>query len=661
MPQLMKTKRKTYFLGRIAGLLILLSLFGCHPFRSVSDNRIEVVNLPSLMPPSPTSIPSTSLMQEGVALYSTHCAACHGFLGNSTKIGRTNSQITSAINSQPSMASLKNVLSDGQITSIAAALSGKKSIAVPTTPQDQITSQINNDLFNLSMKYFSSDETVTSKKRIFRLTRQQLDQTAQSLLPKYFKDSIKATMSNDPLQTNYEYADVIGVNQANFTPLINWIQKMVDLIRLDPTGVINCATQGNSDSCLKLQGRSFIMKALRGSIEESKIVSYCDFLVKSVAEVGLNNAVADFADLVLSSPQFLFRYEFNVDNKGTLTPAELLQTLTYTVADAPPEEVLMSSSNPTAFVGSPDTLKSSIDKLVTTKASREKLKRFILSWLEVKEPTEFTISTTDFPLFTPQVAAAVVNETNQFLSFHLSKTAPKLKDITQATSSFIDKNTAPLYDLNPSLITSTVGTQQMALDPKKRLGIFSQSAVVASHSGPTSTRLVKRGVFFVRKVMCMDLGATPPGVDTTLPPLTASMTERTRIEGMTNKSQCLGCHSVINPFGFSMEKYNAIGKWRTLDNSLPIDTSVNIKAFDEGDLITDDPVEALKTYTNSARFKQCFVRQLFRYYMGRNEEPSDDPVLRQMYFYFSEGDQQDLLTVLKIMLGSQRFSQRSGI
>lgn len=653
------------FLLSVTGVLFL---FGCHPMQSnygTKSQSRESASLPNdpinTGTPSVPKNPVTNQMQDGVALYTTNCAACHGSLGSSTKIGRTESQISLAITNVPTMIQLKSVLNSMQIQAIAAAISGQSQVAVPSTVADQLMFQINKNLFSLSMKYFAAPETLIPKKRIFRLTRQQLDQTAKILLPMYYKDSIKSSMASDPLQTNYEYADVIGVNQANFTPLTNWIQKMVEAIRLNSTGVINCASQANSESCLKLQGRSFIIKALRGSVEESKIMSYLDFLVKSVGEVGLNNAVADFTDLVLSSPQFLFRYEFNVDTNGNLTASELLQTLTYTVADALPEELGMSSSNPAVSVGNADLLKNSIDKLVLTKASRDKLQRFFLAWLEVKDPNDFTISTADFPLFTPQVAAAVVNETNQFLSFHLSKVAPNLKDITQATSSFIDKNTAAIYDLNPSSITTTTGTQQVGLDVKKRLGIFSQSAVIASHSGPTSTRLVKRGVFFVRKVMCMDLGATPPGVDTTLPPLTSAMTERSRIESVTNKSQCLGCHSVINPYGFSMEKFDAIGKWRLLDNSLPIDTNISINTFDEGDLVTNDPIEALKTFTNSARFKQCFVRQLFRYYMGRNEEPSDDPVLRQMNFYFSDGDKQDIFTLLKIMLGSQRFTQRGGL
>ncbi len=62
--------------------------------------------------------------------------------------------------------------------------------------------------------------------------------------------------------------------------------------------------------------------------------------------------------------------------------------------------------------------------------------------------------------------------------------------------------------------------------------------------------------------------------------------------------------------------------------------------------------------TNSAMFKQCFVRQMFRFYMGRQEEPSDDPLLRRMFAEFSRNDDQDILRLLRTLAASDRAAQR---
>ena len=132
-------------------------------------------------------------------------------------------------------------------------------------------------------------------------------------------------------------------------------------------------------------------------------------------------------------------------------------------------------------------------------------------------------------------------------------------------------------------------------------------------------------------------------------------TERQRIEQSTNRPACAGCHSVINPLGFFQESYDAIGKWRTEDNNQPVDSSIVIDFLGEGPKkTTQSPVEAMKVLTSSTMFKQCFVRQLFRFYMGRNEEASDDPVLRRMFLKFSNSDQ-DILKTVSVLAASDRI------
>ena len=518
---------------------------------------------------------------------------------------------------------------------------------------DEAMRTINPTLADYAAKYFRATETVEPKKRVFRLTRKQFDITAKSLLPQNYSASITATFPKDPLQTNYEYSDVLTFSGANFSPYAAWVEKMVASVRSKPTTVINCAA--SDSNCLRTQATTWVTKALRGAVPAATISNYVNFFVNSVASEGLAGATADLVDVVLSSPHFVYREELATDAQNFLSAGQQLQNLTYTIADAPPEQVKLSSMSPAQYLQTPETVKAAVDTVLSTPESRDKLMRFFASWLEVKEADEYTISTNIFPEFTPTVAAAVTDEAKKFLSFHLSKAAPKLKDITQSTQSFVSQSIASIYGMSGNGLT---GTSPVDLNKTQRLGIFSLPAVIASHSGPDTTRLVKRGVFFTRKVMCLEIGGVPSGVNTELP-TGANLTERTKIETATNQATCLGCHSYINPFGFVQENYDPIGRWRTTDNNVPVDTRISTNFFDEGPVATDSPVEAFKSFTSSVRFKQCFVRQLFRFYMGRNEVPSDDPLLRKMFFYFAENDNQDILGLLQILAGSSRFSQRS--
>jgi hypothetical protein len=511
----------------------------------------------------------------------------------------------------------------------------------------------NPDLFAVASTYFPSTDAAMASKRMVRLTRTQLDLTTKALLPAHVKTGALAALPPDPLQTNYEYAANLAFTPANFTPYTKWVEGIATSVRANPTSVVDCAASGNSAACLQTAAKSFAGRAFRGTLSDAQLARYADMLTTGVSQVGVPDAVADLVDVTLNSPNYVYRDEVLTDGGATLMPAERLQAMSYTLADAPPEVVGLSSATPGSGLATADALAATVDKLLATPEARAKLMRFFISWLEVREPTEFTIAPTVFPEFTPALATAMVDEVKAFLNAQLAKAAPSLKDVTQSTQSFVSDALASIYG-----VAKTGSTTPTALDPKQRLGIFTLPGVITSHSGPDTTRLVKRGVFFTRKVMCMPLGQPPAGVNTAIP-ADATGTERQRVETATQNGACPACHQVINPFGFMQENFDPLGRWRTLDNGFPIDASISVKFLDEGPFSATTPVDALKGFTDSLRFKQCFVRQLFRFYTGRDETAADDPVLRQMFFGFANNDEQAVVKLLRVLATSTSFSQRS--
>jgi hypothetical protein len=531
--------------------------------------------------------------------------------------------------------------------------SGGNAVGGGPTPADKMMQKTNADLFAVASTYFPSTSAAMPSKRMARLTRMQLDLTTKALLPANVTTSALAALPPDPLQTNYEYAANLAFTPANFTPYTKWVAGITASVRANPASVINCAASGNAAACLQTEAKKFAARAFRGTLSDAQLARYADMLTTGVSEVGLPDAVADLVDVTLTSPNYVYRDEVLTDASATLLPAERLQAMSYTLADAPPETVGLSSASPSAGLATPDALATTVDKLLATPEARAKLMRFFISWLEVREPTEFTIAPTVFPEFTPALASAMVDEVKAFLNAQLSKAAPTLKDVTQSTQSFVSDALASIYG-----VAKTGSTIQTGLDPKQRLGIFTLPGVITSHSGPDTTRLVKRGVFFTRKVMCMPLGQPPAGVNTAIPS-DATGTERQKVESVTRTGACPACHQVINPFGFMQENFDPLGRWRTLDNGLPIDASVSVDFLDEGPFTATGPVEALQGFTASLRFKQCFVRQLFRFYTGRDETTADDPVLRQMFFGFANNDEQAVVQLLRVLATSTSFSQRS--
>jgi hypothetical protein len=510
----------------------------------------------------------------------------------------------------------------------------------------------NPTLFETARVYFPGDAAVNPPERLFRLTRTQLDVTTQALLPAHYTSPASSVMPRDPLQTNYEYAANLSFNPANFTPYTQWVEQLATSVRAKPQTVIDCAASNNAPTCLDQQARTFVAKAFRNVAPDAVISRYASFFSSSVQTVGIADATADLVDLTLTSPQYVFRDEV-LPGAAALAPAQQLQNISYALADAPPDAVGLSLADPAAQLNSADAVAQTIERVLATPAARDKLLRFFISWLEVKEADEFALAPDVYPEFTPEVAAAAVQEAKAFLNKQLAGAAPKLKDVTQSTQSFVSTALASIYGIQSKSANGLVD-----LDPTQRLGIFTLPAVIASHSGPTTTRLVKRGVFFTRKVMCLPLGLPPPGVNTTLPVIDDA-TERQRVETATSSARCQGCHAYINPFGFMQENYDATGRWRTTDNGLPIDATIHVEFLDEGVLDTRTPIDALRGLTGSLRFQQCFARQLFRFYLGRDEVAGDDPTLRQMFFGFANQGTQDIVGMLQTLARSATFSQRS--
>jgi Protein of unknown function (DUF1588)/Protein of unknown function (DUF1592) len=516
-------------------------------------------------------------------------------------------------------------------------------------PSDDELRDKDPELFEVALRYFPGQSAAPGKKRLFRLTRTQLDSTTQSLLPEAFAESASASaaLPRDPLQTNYEYADNLGFSAASFTPLTNFVRQLALSVKAQPASVLDCSEAEGQAACVDQATRAFVSRAFRGVVSEATLTRYAAHTSATAAELGVAQAASDLVELTLASPGYVFREEVLTNEDGRLLPAQLLQNLSYTLTDAPPEALGLSAKASL----SESEVALTVQEILEKPAARAKLLRFFLAWLEVREPAELDISKTVFPELTDEVAAAIVEDTRAFLSAQLEGAAPLLGNVTEANELLVSDASAFLYGLD-----RPASGERVALNPAQRLGIFSQPAVLASHSGPTTTRLVKRGVFFTRKVMCLPLGTPPAGVDTTVPE-TATGSERQRIEGVTAEPRCAACHTFINPFGFMQESYDAIGRYRGLDGDVPVDPSVSVSFLDEGPFTASTSVAALRGFTRSLRFQQCFTRQLFRFYTGRDETADDDPLLRQLFFDFVT-NQRDIVRLLRGLASASIYSSR---
>jgi len=315
-------------------------------------------------------------------------------------------------------------------------------------------------LAQVADQYFPN-QAASAAKRVFRLTRGQLDITTKTLLP---GTMVEANLPRDPLQTNYEYADNLGFNAANFTPFVDWVAAVAAAVKADPTSVIDCGSSDPSTACLTDQAKAFVSRAFRGTASDAQLARYADFFLADVASLGLPVAVSTLVELVLTSPSYVLRDEVLTDAADTLLPAQRLQNITYTLADTPPEAVGLSSATPDAYLKTPELAQQTIDQVLASNEARDKLTRFFLAWLEVKEPDAFTIATSAFPQDAGQVYESLMQRVNLLCaqdSNQASTDTSLLRAQLERKQSLIDFRLADIDDAKRALGMDSVHAQKL--------------------------------------------------------------------------------------------------------------------------------------------------------------------------------------------------------
>lgn len=541
-------------------------------------------------------------------------------------------------------------LSDASLSLFSSSPNGPGSPGHPTAA-DQVAQSTAPDIFASAKKFMPADETSFSKARLVRLGRQQIELTLQTLLPSYVREPIANALPKDPTTRElYETdANLLNVNSVNLAAYQEAIKPLLDRIAANSSALINCSSQNNSLSCLQQQARAFVNKAFRSTASASEVDTYVNFFTTFYnQEKNLNLAASALAEVVITSPTFLFRAELPGASANTLSQPELLQAMSYVLTDAPPLRFGLES----ASAQTTDARVQLAKNLLAKDEAKDKLIRFFNAWLEIKDPDAMQKDPAVFPGFDRSVAQAVIDETNRFLNFHLSKAAPNLAEMLSSNEYFVSAQTAPLYGV---WAAANDGSVPVKVDPTQRRGLFTQASFLASLAQSNETAVIKRGKMILNKALCIATAPPPNGVSAVLDNATGT-TQRQRIESVTGSASCAGCHNYLNPFGFSLENYSAIGQWRTLDHGATIDPVVTVNFIDNKPTTLRTPVESVQFFTESLQFKQCFIRQLFRFYMGRDEVPSDDPTLRQMFYALAEG--KDIKLLLDYLATSNRFAQR---
>jgi hypothetical protein len=173
---------------------------------------------------------------------------------------------------------------------------------------------------------------------------------------------------------------------------------------------------------------------------------------------------------------------------------------------------------------------------------------------------------------------------------------------------FVNNRLARFYGVNTNATDDFV---KVSLDPKQRSGVVTHPYLLAAFSYPKSTSPIHRGVFLTRNIVGRALKPPPMAVAFKDADFAPNLTMREKIAELTRPQACQGCHSVINPLGFSLEHYDAVGRFRTEEGNRPIDAASEYTTDDGEKVRLRGARDVAEFAAGSEHAHNAFIEQLF--------------------------------------------------
>ena len=346
-----------------------------------------------------------------------------------------------------------------------------------------------------------------------------------------------------------------------------------------------------------------------------------------------DTAVKRVVLLVLQSPHFLYR-EPAVPANAVGNAYDVAARLSFALRDSlPDQELLLAAANGRLATRADVTREA--QRLLGDRLARAKVRGFFLQWLRVDQLGDLP---KDHKLF-PDFNAAVVSDLRTSLDLFLGETlGPKEWDYRRLFLSdhlYLNGRLAKIYGGD---LPADAPFQKVTLKSEPRAGVLTHPLLLANFSYTATSSPIHRGVFLSRNVLGVALRQPPDAFTPLAPELHPNLNTRERITLQTSPQNCTSCHGVINPLGFTLENYDAIGRFRDKEKDRPIDASGFFVTRSGDKTNFKNVVDLAKFVAASDEAHEAFVARLFHYTVRQPILAYGPEKLTELRRFFAEHD-----------------------
>jgi hypothetical protein len=415
----------------------------------------------------------------------------------------------------------------------------------------------------------------------------------------------------------------------------------------------------HTDACAHTILARFVSRAFRRPATTAEVEEYLGY-VNLARKQGdsFQEGVATALEAALVSPKFLYRIERDqpASQSGQAAvpvgPYEMASRLSYFLWSSMPDEELLHSAR-LGKLCQPAELNAEVMRMLRDPRASALVENFAGQWLQFKNIDVVRPDLERFPVFDEGLRQAMRRETELFIE-DIVRNDRSILDLLDAKYTFVNERLARFYS-----IPNVTGPEFRRVDVsgmERGGGILSQASILTISSYSTRTSPVLRGKWVLENLLNAPVPAPPPGVptlDESKSGLTASL--RTQMEEHRKNTTCASCHSRMDPLGFGLENFNAIGAWRTEDGKFPVDASGTLP-----DGRTFRTPAELKVLLRQDRdvFARALTEKLLIYAVGRGVERYDRPTIAEIVARLPAQDYK-FSTLVSGIVNSLPFQMRS--
>lgn len=375
------------------------------------------------------------------------------------------------------------------------------------------------------------------------------------------------------------------------------LAKLPELSGVQPTA-------GDRAAKIKAFCRTFAERAFRHPLSDEERSLYVERQFDS-AGGDLELAVKRVVLAVLKSPRFLYP---DAGSSGQFAAAA---RLAFALWDAPPDRELLDAAV-AGKLGTRAEVAKQAERMLADPRAKAKLREFLLTWLKADEAKELAKDAKRFPGFDEALASDLRTSLELFLDDMADSPQADFRQLFLAEGTYLNGRLSQFYGVN---LPPDAPFRKVTWETDRRAGVLTHPYLLASLSYMAETSPIHRGVFIGRGLLGIAIKPPMEAFTPLAPDLHPGLTTRARVSLQTKPQACSSCHSIMNPLGFALENFDAVGRYRDKERDKPIDASGSYETRAGTTAKFAGAKELAEFLANSEETQYAFAQQAFHFYV----------------------------------------------